>query len=160
MRALPILLLLAGSAYADRKAPRVNPPAPAPAPAAAAPLGPHPEGEYWGVEPGHGPKAESGKKQKPPPKGTLAWVGFEAKGGGSELFFQSVAAFEVNQHLENGTLVIDLGGLSRLGHNTWRQLDTRFFDTPISRIVAGYGTGKHGNVQVRVTFKNAKDPVH
>jgi hypothetical protein len=95
---------------------------------------------------------------KPPPKGTLAWVGFEAKSGGTELFFQSVAAFDVSQRLENNTLVIDLNGLTKLGQNTWRQLDTRFFDTPISRIVAGYGKGKHGApIEVRVTFKNPKD---
>lgn len=139
MRAALILVLLAGSAYADG--------------VAVKPQATHSEGEYGGVEPGHG----ATKKMKPPPKGTLAWVGFEAKNGSSQLFFQSVAAFQVAQRLEGSTLVIELDGLTKLGQNTWRQLDTRFFDTPISKIVAGYAKKKKGAVEVRVTFKNPKD---
>ena len=135
MRVLPILLLLAGTASAQ--------------------VPTHPEGEYGGVEPGHPTKAEPGKKaKKPPPKGTLSWIGFEVKGGASDLFFQSVAPFQVSQHVEKDTLVIDLD-LTRLGQNTWRQLDTRFFDTPISRIIAR--KGKKKGLEVRVTFKNPKD---
>jgi hypothetical protein len=139
MRAALILVLLAGSAYADG--------------VSVKPQATHSEGEYGGVEPGHG----ATKKMKPPPKGTLAWVGFEAKNGSTELFFQSVAPFEVTQRLEGSTLVVELGGLTKLGQNTWRQLDTRYFDTPILKIVAGYGKKKKGNIEVRVTFKNPKD---
>lgn len=158
MRALPILLLLAGSALA---APKAQKPAPPPPPAPVQPQPTHAEGQYGGVEPGQTPKAEPGRKpKKPPPKGTLAWIGFEAKSGGSELFFQSIAPFEVAQHVQNGTLVIELNGLTQLGHNTWRQLDTRFFDTPVAKIVAsrsGGGKGKAAHLEVRVTFKNPKD---
>ena len=135
MRVLPILLLLAGTASAQ--------------------VPTHPEGQYGGVEPGHPAKPEPGKKaKKPPPKGTLSWIGFEAKDGGTQLFFQSVAPFNVTQHLEKDTLVIELD-LNRLGQNTWRQLDTRFFDTPISRIIARKARKK--GLEVRVTFKNPKD---
>jgi hypothetical protein len=148
MRSLAIVLLLAGGASAEDIKPQPT----------------HTEGEYGGVEPGHAQKADPGKKpKKPPPKGTLAWIGFEVKNGSSELFLQSVAAFEVSQHVEGGTLVIDLGGLSKLGQNTWRPIDTRFFDSPISRIVAarvGASKGKSSHpagIQVRVTFKNPKD---
>ncbi len=157
MRALPILLLLAGSASAAPKAQKPAPPPPPAAPVQPQPT--HAEGDYGGVEPGQGQKPEPGKKaKKPPPKGTLSWIGFETKNGGSELFFQSIAPFEVAQHVQNGTLVIELNGLTQLGHNTWRQLDTRFFDTPVAKIVAARTGGKKGaHLEVRVTFKNPKD---
>jgi hypothetical protein len=143
MRALLILFLLAGNTFAEDS------------------KGPHPEGEYGGVVPGQPRKVETSKKPKrPPPKGTLSWIGFEAKNSTSEIFLQSVAPFEVSQHVENGVLVVYLGGLTRLGQNTWRIVDTRFFDTPISKIVARYvgATKSHkAGIEVRVTFKNAKD---
>ena len=114
---------------------------------------PKPEGEYGGVQPAVG-KAEAAKKPKrPAPKGTLSWIGFEVKDGGSEVFFQSAAAFEVSQRIDKGVLVVTLGGLSRLGHNIWRPIDTRFFETPLSRIVA---RKKGRGVEVRIAFKNAK----
>lgn len=150
MRSLPLLvLLLAHPVFAD------EPKAP-PAPPTEVT---HGEGDYGGVQPGQPKKAEPGKQKpkKPPPKGTLAWIGFEAKGGGSEVFFQSVAPFEVNQHVENGVLVVNLGGLTRLGQNTWRPIDTRFFDTSVARITAKAGGKKGKGVEVRIAFKNAKD---
>ena len=129
MRLVPVLtiLALAGSASAQQ----------------------HQEGEYGGVEPGRKPE----KPRKRPAKGTLSWIGFEPKNGTSEIFFQSVAPFEVSQHVDKGVLVVDTN-LTRLGQNTWRPIDTRFFDTPIARI-----TAKKGNkgVEIRIAFKNAKD---
>ncbi len=116
---------------------------------------PNPEGEYGGVQPGEPKKPEPSKKsKKPPPKGTLSWIGFEQKDGGSQVFFQSVAPFEVSQRIDKGTVVVTLSGLSKLGHNTWRPIDTRFFDTPLSRITA---KKKGKSVEVRIAFKNAKD---
>lgn len=130
---------------------------------ALSPQGPHGEGEYGGVKPGVLPRADNGRKPKRlPAKGTLAWVGFEAKSGGAEVFLQSVAPFEVNQHVEGSTLVVDLGGLDKLGQNTWRDVDTRFFETPLARITAkrvGAARGKNphpAEVEVRITFKNPK----
>ena len=116
--------------------------------------GPNAEGEYGGVQPGQGKKPDGKKPKKAPPKGTLSWIGFETKGGGSEVFFQSIAAFEVSQRVDGSVLVVTLGGLSRLGHNTWRPIDTRFFETPISRITA---KKKGKGVEVRIAFKNAKE---
>lgn len=116
--------------------------------------GPNPEGEYGGVQPGEAKKPEPSKKAKKPPKGTLSWIGFEQKDGGSQVFFQSVAPFEVNQRIDKGTVVVTLSGLSKLGHNTWRPIDTRFFDTPLSRITA---RKKGRAIEVRIAFKNAKD---
>lgn len=146
MRRALLLLALAGSASADP--------------------GPHREGEYGGVVPGQKPEP-SGRpgKQARPPKGTLSWVGFEAKDGGAQVFFQSVAPFEVQQHLEGGTLVVHLS-LVRLGQNTWRQVDTRFFDNPLSGMVArAVGAtratktrpARGAGIDVRISFKNPKD---
>ncbi len=131
-----------------------------PAAVKVGPQSPHDEGEYGGVKPGTPPRADK-KPKRPPSKGTLSWIGFEAKGGGAEVFLQSVAAFEVNQHVEGSTLVVDLSGLDKLGQNTWREVDTRFFQTPLARITAkrvGAVRGKHATeVEVRITFKNPKD---
>jgi hypothetical protein len=136
-RLLLSLILLGGPAYAQD-----------------APRGPNAEGEYGGVQPGQAKKPDPGKKhKKPPPKGTLSWIGFEAKDGGSEVFLQSVAPFEVSQRVEGGTLIVTLSGLKRLGPNIWRPIDTRFFDTSLSRIVA---KKKGKGVEVRITFKDAK----
>jgi hypothetical protein len=136
-RALLCLVLLTGPAFAED------------------PKGPSSEGEYGGVQPGQAKKPEPAKKaKKPPPKGTLSWVGFESKDGSSEVFFQSVAPFELSQKVENGSVVVTLSGLTKLGHNTWRPIDTRFFDTPIARVSA---KKKGKGIEVRIAFKNAKD---
>jgi hypothetical protein len=124
MRRLALALLLAATPAFAQDAP------------ANSPSTTNPEGDYGGVHPGQPHKVEPGKKQKkPPPKGTLSWIGFEAKDGGSEIFLQSVAPFEVSQRVDGSTLVVTLTGVSRLGANVWRPIDTRFFDTPVSRMV-------------------------
>jgi hypothetical protein len=140
-RALLLLLALAGPVAADNA--------------------PHREGEYGGITPGQKPE----KPKKAPKKGTLSWIGFEAKDGGAQIFFQSVAPFEVSQHVEGSTVVAHLT-LKRLGHNTWRQVDTRFFDNPLSGIVARAVRATRGTksrparpagISVRIKFKNPKD---
>ncbi|MEO6771588.1 MAG: hypothetical protein ABI467_01015 [Kofleriaceae bacterium] len=141
--------------------PSVAPEASGDAPIALNSGAPHAEGDYSGVTPGIPPKTT--KPKRPPAKGTLSWIGFEAKDGGAELFFQSVAPFEVAQHVDHGALVVDLGGLDKLGQNTWRAVDARFFDSPLARITARRVGAVHGKnahragVEVRITFKNAKD---
>jgi len=130
---------------------------------AVSPVPQHGEGDYSGVKPGVAPGADGKKPKRPPAKGTLSWIGFEAKSGNAEIFLQSVAPFEVAQHVDNGALVVDLGGLHTLGQNTWREVDARFFDTPVARITAkhvGAARGKNSHaagIEVRITFKNAKD---
>lgn len=147
MRALWMVLLLAGTAVAQ---PKVEPRLP------------HKEGEYGGVVPGTKPESRDGKDAKdgkkakrPPAKGTLTWIGFEAKDGGAQLFFQSVAPFELSQRVEGGAVVVTLS-LTRLAQNTWRQIDTRYFDNPLSMVTAKLGKKKKGT-EVRITFKNPKD---
>src|SRR4051812_38495623 len=148
MRGALAILLLAAPVYADEL---------------------HREGQYGGVTPGEvqprDPSSKPARPRRPPPRGTLSWIGFTAKDGGAEVFFQLVAPFEASQHLEGGALIVHLG-LTRLGHNTWRQVDTRFFDNPLSGIIArpvgavratkahpAHGAG----IDVRIAFKNAKD---
>jgi hypothetical protein len=146
-RRVLLLLALAGPAYGQ-----------------PGPPGPHREGEYGGVAPGQ-PREPPGKPRRPPPKGTLTWIGFEAKGGGAQVFFQSVAPFEVRQHLEGSTLVVHLT-LTRLGRNTWRRLDTRFFESPLAELDArSVGAtratktrpARGAGIDVRIAFKNPKD---
>lgn len=129
MRRLLLVLLLASPALADTQPKR--------------------EGDYGGVEPGKKPE----KPRRPPSKGTLSWIGFEAKDGGAQLFFQSVAPFEVTQRMQGSTLVATLS-LSKLGTNTWRRIDTRFFENPLANVVA---KKKGRSIVVHVTFKNPKD---
>jgi len=124
-------------------------------PAFAEDAKPKSEGEYGGVQPGVTKPPEAGKKaKKPPPKGTLSWIGFEAKDGGSTLFFQSIAPFEVSQRVDGNALVVSLSGVSKLGGNTWRYIDTRFFETSLSKVVP---KKKGKGIEIRISFKNAKD---
>lgn len=168
MRAVLLAVLLTGPvAFAAPK--KSHRPIPKPTGAsvedttvAIAPVAQHGEGAYGGVTPGE-PNPDRKKPKRPPSKGTLSWIGFEAKGGNAEIFLQSVAPFEVSQHVDKGALVVDLTGLDKLGQNTWREVDARFFDTPIARITAkhvGATRGKNAHasgLEVRVTFKNVKD---
>ena len=135
---LALLLVLAGPASAQK-----------------GPAVPHREGDYGGVTPGQRPE----KPKKLPSRGTLSWLGFEATGGGAKVFFQSPGAFEVTQRVEGSTLIVHLD-LQRMGANTWRQVDTRFFENPLSSIVARQvrksSKGPAG-VQVKINFKNQKD---
>lgn len=129
---------------------------------AISPVAQQGEGAYGGVTPGE-PNPDRKKPKRPPSKGTLSWIGFEAKNGNAEIFLQSVAPFEVSQHVDHGALVVDLNGLDKLGQNTWREVDARFFDTPVARITAkrvGAARGKNAHpagLEVRITFKNATD---
>jgi hypothetical protein len=144
MRALLLAVLLAAPTTSAAPAKKTPPkPTAADAPDEAAPVvtpaPTHSEGDYGGVKPGVAPRPDH-KTKRPPTKGTLSWIGFEAKDGGAEIFLQSVAPFEVAQRVDNGSLVVNLGGLDKLGQNTWREV----------------GAGR-GHIEVRITFKNAKD---
>jgi len=122
----------------------------------------HKEGEYTGVSPGK-PPPESGARRAVG-KGALSWVGFAAKDGGAEVFFQSATKFDVTQEVEGGTLVVKLSGLTRQVANTRRPIDTRFFDNPLARITAQPGKraskksrSKARGIDVRIVFKNPKE---
>ncbi|HEY4058366.1 MAG TPA: hypothetical protein VGM39_17255 [Kofleriaceae bacterium] len=144
MRAILLVLLLASPVWADSA--------------------PHKEGDYGGVEPGKPKTDEPGdarkdgkppKAKKPPPKGTLSWIGFEAKDGGAQVFLQSIAPFEVSQKIEGTTLVVH-ADLNRMAANVGRIIDTRFFDNPLANIHASRAKRGKGT-DIRITFKNPKD---
>ncbi len=158
-------ILLVGPAFADGKHAGTPPPPPREKAPQAPPTVVHKEGEYGGVIPGQKPEPTKGHPKVATAKGTLSWIGFEAKDGGAEVFFQSLGAFDVSQSVMGSTLFIYLT-LPRLGHNTWRQIDTRYFDNPIAgmvaRQVAAAKAGKDHpahplGIEVRVAFKNPKD---
>jgi len=139
MRALLLVLLLGSPAFAD--------------------TGPHREGEYGGVVPGQKPDAATkpARSKRAPAKGTLTWIGFEAKDGGAQLFLQSGSPFQATQKVVGSSLVVTLD-LTRLASNTWRQVDTRFFDNPLSGVVAkAVRRGKARGIEVRINFKDPKD---
>jgi hypothetical protein len=118
----------------------------------------HKEGEYNGAKPGVRPGSVTGKPQKPPPPGTLSWIGFEAKDAAAMVWLQGAGPFEVSQRVVSGTLIVTVTGLKRLGRNTWRPIDTRYFENPLSRIVAKAKRGrKGGGIEIKISFKNAKD---
>jgi hypothetical protein len=117
------------------------------------------EGEYGGVWPGHPPRAHEGKNIKPPKAGTLAWVGFQQ----GTIFLQAGSAIAYTQHVEGKQLVVHLTGVKRFGRQVGRALDTRFFDTPISRVTvkkvkkrkAKKGVpARAAGVEVRISFKD------
>lgn len=118
------------------------------------------EGEYGGVNPA-GPPVTDAKHKAPGPK-TLGWIGFAARDGGAELFFQASQPFEVVQRVEGDAVVVTLVGLSKLARNTRRPLDTRFFEAPIARVSAKVvravrarrgQAARPAGVEVRIAFK-------
>jgi hypothetical protein len=124
----------------------------------------HKEGEYTGVSPGKAPPETRPGPRRSVGKGALSWVGFAAKDGGAEVFFQAATKFDVTQEVEGSTLVVRLSGLTRQVTNTRRPIDTRFFDNPLARITAQPGTRtrtskarKARGIEVRIVFKNPKE---
>jgi hypothetical protein len=119
----------------------------------------HREGEYTGVVPG---QKQDGQPRRTLGKATLSWIGFAAKDGGAEVFFQSPSKFEVTQELQGDVLVVTLSDVTRQVSNTRRPIDTRYFDNPLSRISTKpvRRSGKRGTIRgiaVRIEFKNRKD---
>ncbi len=120
----------------------------------------HREGEYSGVSP-DGPPVTDAKHTRPAPK-TLGWIGYAAKDGAGEVFFQAAQPFTITQRVEGDVVVVWLAGLTRQARNTRRPLDTRFFDSPVARIsakvvrAARARKGKPGHpagVEVRIAIK-------
>jgi hypothetical protein len=114
------------------------------------------EGEYGGVKAGAGQDKDN-RSKRAVAKGALSWIGFAAKNGGAEVFFQSAAPFEIEQRVDGGVLSVRLIGLSKLVANTKRAIDTRYFDNPLARIAGTVVKGSKPGINVKVTFKNPKD---
>jgi hypothetical protein len=105
-------------------------------PADAPAVEPHAEGVYGGVNPIAPAGASKVTHRDATARKTLHWIGFQQERGATEVFLQAVEPFTIEQRVEGGALVIAIGGLTRLGKNIRRPLDTRFFDGPIVRITS------------------------
>ena len=126
---------------------------------------PHPEGQYGGVNPIAPDAANKVKHKRGPARSTLHWVGFQQPGGATEIFLQAAEPFTVEQHVDGSALVLRISGLTRLGPNARRPLDTRFFESPVVRIATrarkasrarkGHAAIKAG-VDVTLAFRDGK----
>lgn len=103
-------------------------------PARAQDADPHREGVYGGVNPIAPADANKVKHKDAAARRTLHWVGFQQQTGAVEVFLQAAEPFTVDQHVEGGALIVSVTGVTKLGKNTRRPIDTRFFDGPIVRI--------------------------
>ena len=121
-------------------------------------LGVHPVGAYGGVQPGV-KRAKVYKDRRPvrnraARKKVLRWVGFQSKGSGSRIFVQLTGDVEYSQRVTGPRLIVSLAGARLGGRNARRALDTRFFDTAVSRAVA---KRVRRAVELHITFKNPAD---
>jgi hypothetical protein len=124
-------------------------------PAAPVPAG----GErYVGVAPPPGPSA---RNPLPAPRGKtshLIWSGFQGgEGGGSKVFFQTNQAvtFEVagagaRKAGKPGEMSVFLKNCRIHLRNNGRNLDTRFFATPVAGVTA---IQRHKDVELRISLK-------
>ena len=96
----------------------------------------HREGVYGGVNPIEPADANKVKHKDAAAKKTLHWIGFQQERGSTEVFLQAAEPFTIDQHVDGKTLVVSISGLTRLGKNVRRPLDTRYFDGPIVRITS------------------------
>lgn len=125
---------------------------------------PHKEGVYGGVNPG-APGAGGVKQRHATARKTLHWIGFQAEGGQATVFLQAAEPFTIAQEVVGGAVVLHLDGLTKLGRNTRRPIDTRYFDGPVTRITAkarkarraGKGLPRIGaGLDVTISFRDGK----
>jgi hypothetical protein len=162
MRTLIAALLtgvLASSAQAAP--PRVVENAPAPVPLdRALDDGPAPSAggeKYVGVIPGADSRNPLPKAKKAPPH--LIWSGFKsADGGGSQVFFQTnlPVTYDVVPGKTGGKeLSVFLRNCRIHLRNNGRNLDTRFFATPVEGVSARQ---RHKDVELRIALKEPASP--
>lgn len=142
-----------------------TPKAPAPAKVQSPPADdePHREGVYGGVNPTAPADASQHRLAGATAQKTLHWIGFQAAGGSTQIFLQAAQPFTVDQTVDGGSLVVSITGLTKLGKNVRRPIDTRYFDGPVTRITtkARRAQRKHkghpavaAGVDVVITFRD------
>jgi hypothetical protein len=95
--------------------------------------GEHPRGTYTGVAPGSGTPAVPIAPGKNP--ATITWPGFQMRpDGSSRVFIQSTTPLEPQPSAAGGKLLISLPGAKVSGGTNRLPLDTRFFNTPVTRV--------------------------
>jgi hypothetical protein len=113
--------------------PASAPPAP-PAPAVAAQPAEASPPTYVGVVPGRAqlPTHLRGRPGATPT--VLTWPGFQPRADGASRFFvQLTSRVTYEARAENGRYVVTLQGVRIPDRQTRRELDTRFFQTPVTR---------------------------
>lgn len=121
------------------------------------PTGPGAE-KYVGVVPGPNAKNPLPKAKKTPPR--LIWSGFKSgAGGGSQVFFQTnqPVTFEVVPSKDGNakTLSVFLKNCRIHLRNNGRNLDTRFFATPVEGVKARQ---RRNDVELRIALKEPSSP--
>jgi hypothetical protein len=96
-----------------------------------------PRTDEAGHEPGRYAGVKLGGNESPPiasKSGSITWPGFQMKPeGGSVVFLQTNALLNVQSSKAEDKLVVDLGEVRVEGTNRL-PLDTRFFNTPVTRV--------------------------
>jgi hypothetical protein len=138
----------------------ITPPATTPIERASgeAPAAPSPSGEkYVGVEPGQGTKNPLPPAKKAPPH--LIWSGFKSGPAGSQVFFQTnlPVTFEVvpSKTGDAKELSVFLKNCRIHLRNNGRNLDTRYFATPVQSVSARQ---RHKDVELRIALKEPATP--
>jgi hypothetical protein len=121
------------------------------------PMAPKPSGEkYVGVVPGPNAVNPLPRAKKTPPR--LIWSGFKsAEGGGSQVFFQTnmPVEFEVVPGSGGKALSVFLRNCRIHMRNNGRNLDTRFFATPVEGVQARQ---RRKDVELRIALKEPTTP--
>jgi hypothetical protein len=93
----------------------------------------HPAGTYTGVAPGGSvvpPPAVAGKTPA-----TITWPGFQMRADGtSRVFIQSTTALDAQPSAAPGKYLVNLRGAHVSGGTNRLPLETRFFNTPVTRV--------------------------
>lgn len=114
-------------------------------------------GEYSGVDPGEAapPRGLRHRGKRP----TITWIGFVPRSpGAARVFVQLTRQTSFDQKVEKGALVVTIDGAHLLERNTGRPLDTRFFDTPLARVVPKrFHRHHHSGVELTLAFKTPAD---
>jgi hypothetical protein len=127
----------------------------------------HPRGTYVGVAPG-GDQLPALPAKPGEGKAAITWPGFQMRPDGTSRFFiQSTRPLVVSSEFRANRAVIDLGKPDLVGENTALPLETRFFNTPVTRATVvrnAKGTqlvlDMRANVQPRITSERAKSGFH
>jgi hypothetical protein len=94
----------------------------------------HPAGTYAGVLPGgaQAPSVPVAAGQKP---ASITWPGFQMRPDGtSRVFFQSTVPVPVETSVAPGKFILKLPNTQIAGDNNRLPLETRFFNTPVTRV--------------------------
>lgn len=105
---------------------------------------------YVGVAPGSGNKNPLPKPDVNPPK--LVWTGFQPSEAGGRVFLQTTLPVTFDVRDGGNSMALTLRNCRVHLRNNERDLNTRFFDTP----VAGIKTRQHKrDVEIVISLKNA-----